>query len=200
MKKDEKLLRRASICILAITGVLLQIFSGRDSLITNLSVHTTLSNLYIFFYFLALTIATIKGKDKNYHPWFRFSSLSCILMTFIIANVLLYNMYLEGNLMFSIAIIIMHIVVPVLATIDYVKAEKLTLKKHVIITGILPSLAYTTTWLTLLLLNPAFECPYFFLDIVNTGIPMVSLYLFFISVAIVSINIILYNQNAKKRK
>ena len=200
MSKKEKLLRRELICILSILGVILQLLSKRDNLITNLTVHTTLSNLYIFGYFLALVIATKKGKDKDFHPWFRYSSLSCVLMTFITANTLLNSMYLEENFMFSIAIIIMHIIVPVLATIDYVKAEKLSLEKHFIVTGILPSLAYSTMVMCCLLINRNIVSPYYFLDVVHTGFPKVFLYLTLVSIAIVAINIILYKQNENKRK
>ena len=116
-------------------------------------------------------------------------------MTFITANTLLNSMYLEENFMFSIAIIIMHIIVPVLATIDYVKAEKLSLEKHFIVTGILPSLAYSTMVMCCLLINRNIVSPYYFLDVVHTGFPKVFLYLTLVSIAIVAINIILYKQN-----
>ena len=199
MSKKEKLIRRKSICLLIIIGVFLQILSGRDTLITNLTVHTVLTNLYALAYFIALIMATKKNKDKDYHPWLRFSTLSCLLLTFFIANTALYSLYLEGNFCFSIAIIILHIIVPVLVTIDFVKAEKCTFKNHYIVTSLFPSLGYSTVWVLLLAIFPTLQCPYPFLNFRENGILSLFISLAIISVVMITLNYIIYKQNEKKK-
>ena len=150
------------------------------------------NNRYVIY--IPYLLATKKGKDDNYHPWIFYVVMMALVLTFMISNTVLMELYFEGNTMFSVGLIFLHVISPLLVVCDYVATDSVhDIKLHYFITGLLPTLCYTLTLIGLQLLLPgSIKSPYFFFDVSKYGLLGVSRNLGIISLIYTPTSFLLY--------
>ena len=199
--KNRKLLLRRMVLLVIIIGLVLTILSQYYSFIKTITTFTIICNIITLLFYIPYTIATKKGKDDNYHPWVFFAVMMALVLTFMISNTVLMNLYFEGNLMFSLGLVFLHIISPLLVVCDYVATDSIhDIKLHYFFTCLLPTLSYTLTLVGLQLLLPgSIKSPYFFFDVSRYGILGVFINLGIISFFYTPVSFVLCKIKLKKK-
>ena len=192
--KNKKLMLRLAIIISIIIGVILTFGSKHYSFIKTITTFMVVCNIIALIFYIPYIIATKKGKDDNYHSWFFYVIMMALVLTFMIANTVLMELYFEGSTMFSVGLIFLHVISPLLVVCDYVATDSIhDIKLHYFLTGLLPTLSYTLTLIVLQLLLPdSIKSPYFFFDVSKYGLVGVAKNLGIISIVYTPTSYLLY--------
>lgn len=182
------------------------VFGGTGFGIGSLRMFTTLSNIFIFLYFLVDFIyLLVKKTDKDIYPIVKFSAVVSITLTGLVALILLGGMMkgLGGTL--KIAIILLHDVVPILAVLDYILFTKGFNSKYKMVPYALIFPLFYCILAMILGTYTAFfgavgEYPYPFMDVNTLGIGMVLLTILIISVLLTLYSFLLLFLNNKLNK
>ena len=191
---NKKLLLRIAIILSIIIGLILTFGSKHYSFIKTITTFTVVCNIIALIFYIPYLLATKKGKDDNYHPWIFYVVMMALVLTFMISNTVLMELYFEGNTMFSVGLIFLHVISPILVVLDYVATDSVhDIKLHYFITGLLPTLCYTLTLIGLQVLLPgSIKSPYFFFDVSKYGLLGVSRNLGIISLVYTPTSFLLY--------
>lgn len=143
--------------------------------------YTNLSN-YICFgiivYALIKTIKSFKNNQSDYCrvlPKFKFMSLIMILVTCLVYNILLAKDYTVADYFFSIQNLIMHLILPIMFTLDWVLFTEHNQTKwfYPLISVIMPLIYVALILLRAVILGKKYSgllYPYFFLNVSKLGI------------------------------
>ena len=107
---NKKLLLRIAIILSIIIGLILTFGSKHYSFIKTITTFTVVCNIIALIFYIPYLLATKKGKDDNYHPWIFYVVMMALVLTFMISNTVLMELYFEGNTMFSVGLIFLHVI------------------------------------------------------------------------------------------
>lgn len=165
--------------------------------------YTNLSNLIAFglmAYLWVIDVQILKGKPRTFkYPSVRFVITIMILVTLIIYNTLLGNMF--DSTYWRVRNVIMHLVGPILVVLDFLLFNpKNNLKWRAILDSLILPYLYVIVTLIIGLFTNSY--PYFFLDVDNIGYGGVLGWVFILTLGflILSLALVSYNKFLLKNR
>ena len=179
--KLTQIIFRTVYIVLGVIGIIGSLGYFKQSFNSNFYVYyTNLSNYICFGVILFLLIKSIKNfgneqqKSENLLPKFRFMCLIMILVTCLVYNILLAKENTVAEYFFSLSNLIMHLILPIMFTLDWVLFTEhgKTKWSYPLLSLIMP-LAYVAIILfRALILGAEYTgllYPYFFLNVKELG-------------------------------
>ena len=161
--------------------------------------YTNLSNYLCIGIILYLLIKCIRGKEEEAKSLsiLRFTSVIMILVTFFVYNILLAGEKTASEYFFSISNLIMHVVLPLMFTADWIIFSKHNVAKvyYPLLSTVLPLIYVVFILIRAAILGPSYSgtlYPYFFLNVAKLGYSGVMLWILILVAVFVVLGYILF--------
>lgn len=163
--------------------------------------YTNLSNYICFTVVLVSLVKTIKSFKTNQTGYCetcpKFMCLIMILVTCLVYNILLAKENTVANYFFSITNLIMHLILPIMFTLDWILFSQHGKTKwfYPLLSVIMPLIYVSFIMIRALILGKNFTgvlYPYFFLNISNLGIAGVAKWIVILVAIFVALGYIIY--------